>query len=64
MQAHALQGRAARRRRRGASRKELITFQDGGPPKGDPCDPWGYHGYPGIESKVVIRIADWIKTAR
>lgn len=48
----------------GSSRKELITFQDGGPPKGDPCDPWGYHGYPGIESKVVIRIADWIKSAR
>jgi pimeloyl-ACP methyl ester carboxylesterase len=48
----------------GAPRKELITFRDGGPPKGDPCDPWGYHGYPGIESKVVIRITDWIKAAR
>ena len=48
----------------GSSRKELITFQDGGPPKGNPCGPWGYHGYPGIESKVVIRIADWIKSAR
>jgi nucleotide-binding universal stress UspA family protein len=48
----------------GAPRKELITFRDGGPPKGDPCDPWGYHGYPGIESRVVIRITDWIKAAR
>ena len=45
----------------GSSRKELITFQDGGPHKGDPC---GYHGYPRIESKLVIRIADWIKSAR
>jgi nitrile hydratase len=42
----------------------FITFRDGGPPKGDPCDPWGYHGYPGIESRVVIRITDWIKAAR
>jgi len=48
----------------GSSRKELMTFRDGGPPKGDPCDPWGYHGYPGIESQVVIRITDWIKAAR
>jgi hypothetical protein len=47
-----------------APRKELITFRDGGPPKGDPCDPWGYHGYPAIESKVVVRIADWIKAVR
>jgi hypothetical protein len=45
-----------------SSRKELITFHDGGPLKGDPCDPWGYHGSSGIESKLVIRIAD--KTAR
>ena len=48
----------------GSSRKEMITFQGGGPPKGDPCDPWGYHGNPGIEPEVVTRIADWIKTAR
>ena len=48
----------------GAPRKELITFRDGGPPKGDPCEPWGYHGYPGIESKTVIRITDWIKATK
>lgn len=48
----------------GAPRKELITFRDGGPPKGDPCDPWGYHGYPGIESRVVVRITDWIKAPK
>lgn len=49
---------------RGTPRKELVTFRGGGPPKGDPCDPWGYHGYPGLESSVVIRIADWIKATR
>ncbi len=48
----------------GAPRRELITFRDGGPPKGDPCEPWGYHGYPGIESKTVIRITDWIKAPK
>ena len=47
-----------------APRKELITFRDGGPPKDDPCEPWGYHGYPGIESRVVIKITDWIKAAK
>jgi pimeloyl-ACP methyl ester carboxylesterase len=47
-----------------APRKELVTFRDGGPPKGDPCEPWGYHGYPGIESRVVIKITDWIKATK
>jgi pimeloyl-ACP methyl ester carboxylesterase len=49
---------------RGAPRKELITFRDGGPTRGDPCEPWGYHGYPGIEPQVVLKITDWIKAAR
>jgi hypothetical protein len=48
----------------GAPRKELITFRDGGPPKGDPCEPSGYHGYPDIESRVVIGITDWIKAIK
>ena len=41
-----------------APRKKLITT------KGDPCEPWGLHGYPGIESRVVIEITDWIKATR
>jgi hypothetical protein len=47
-----------------ARRKELITFRDGGPPKGDPCEPWGYHGYPAIESRVVTTITDWVKATK
>jgi alpha/beta superfamily hydrolase len=47
-----------------APRTELITFRDGGPPRGDPCGPWGYHGYPGIESRVVISVTDWIKAPK
>lgn len=40
-------------------RKELITF-DGGISTGDPCEARAYHGFNGIESEVVQRIATWI----
>lgn len=40
-------------------RKELITFE-GGISVGDPCEARAYHGYNGIESDVVRRIAAWI----
>jgi hypothetical protein len=41
------------------SRKELLTF-DGGRSQGDPCEAMAYHGYNGIEQKVVEAIAEWI----
>jgi dienelactone hydrolase len=40
-------------------RKELITF-DGGISSGDPCEARAHHGFNGIESEVVRRIAAWI----
>lgn len=40
-------------------RKELVTFE-GGISVGDPCEARAYHGYNGIESDVVQRIAAWI----
>jgi dienelactone hydrolase len=40
-------------------RKELLTF-DGGISTGDPCEARAYHGFNGIESEVVQRIATWI----
>lgn len=40
-------------------RKELITF-DGGISTGDPCEARAYHGYNGIERKVVEAISTWI----
>jgi len=43
-------------------RKELMAFK-GGQSRGDPCEAFAYHGYNGIESDVVGKIADWI-TAR
>ena len=40
-------------------RKELIAMR-GGENHGDPCEALAYHGYNGIESDVVARIAAWI----
>lgn len=40
-------------------RKHLITFR-GGNNRGDPCKPFAYHGFNGIEQEVVKRIAEWI----
>jgi dienelactone hydrolase len=40
-------------------RKELLTF-DGGQSRGDPCGPFAYHGYNGIERDVVTKITEWI----
>lgn len=45
----------------GTPRKELLTF-DGGQNFGDPCEAWAYHGFNGIESEVVTKIAQWITT--
>ena len=41
------------------ARKELITFR-GGENHGDACEALSYHGYNGLESDVVARIAGWI----
>lgn len=42
-----------------APRKELIALS-GGTSKGDPCEARAYHGYNGLETEVVGRIAAWI----
>jgi dienelactone hydrolase len=42
-----------------APRKELIAFK-GGSTRGDPCEAYAYHGFNGLESEVVARIAQWI----
>jgi len=43
----------------GLQRKELVTFK-GGNSKGDPCLAFAYHGFNGLESEVVAKIAAWI----
>lgn len=46
---------------KGAPKSELIAVKGGGPPRGDPCLAFHYHGFVGIEGEVVRRITDWIK---
>lgn len=38
---------------------ELLTME-GGQNRGNPCEPWAYHGYNGIEDTVVKQIAQWV----
>lgn len=40
-------------------RTQLITFT-GGEDRGDPCEALAYHGYNGLEEKVVSQIIDWM----
>lgn len=37
-------------------RKQLMTF-NGGQNRGDPCEAFAYHGFNGLESEVVRKIA-------
>jgi pimeloyl-ACP methyl ester carboxylesterase len=43
-----------------APRKELIAI-NGGNDRGDPCEAFAHHGFNGVESEVVTKIADWIR---
>lgn len=42
-------------------RAQLLSFK-GGENKGDPCEALAYHGFNGLESKVVPQIAAWVLT--
>jgi dienelactone hydrolase len=42
------------------NKKELITMH-GGDNRGDPCEAFAYHGFNGLESEVVEKIAAWIQ---
>ena len=44
----------------GAPRKELMLFEGGSVRNPDPCEAFTHHGYLGIESDVVAKIAAWI----
>lgn len=45
----------------GASRKKLLMFEGGDPPRSKPCQAMSQHGYIGIEAKVVAAIAGFMK---
>jgi len=41
--------------------KKLVMVEGGGPPHGDPCQPWGWHGFVGMEDRAVEDISRWIR---
>ncbi|MES2354341.1 MAG: alpha/beta hydrolase [Pseudomonadota bacterium] len=43
----------------GVPKKELLTLK-GGKNKGEPCESLGYHGFNGIESEAIEKIAEWV----
>jgi hypothetical protein len=40
-------------------KKELLPVK-GGVSQGDPCEAYSHHGFNGIESQVVKKIAEWM----
>lgn len=42
-----------------APRKQLLSFT-GGENRGDPCEPWAYHGFNGLERDVVRQMTAWM----
>lgn len=40
-------------------KKQLLSFK-GGQNRGDPCEPFAYHGFNGLEREVVAQTASWI----
>lgn len=45
---------------RQAPLKKVVWMAGGGPPMGDICGPWHWHGYIGLEHEAVAQIAEWI----
>lgn len=46
------------------SRKaERMAVDGGDSPQGDPCEPRGAHGFPGIERQAVALMSNWMKAA-
>jgi hypothetical protein len=52
---------AIRRALTKASKVEVMLFEGGSTPRSDACEAFSEHGYLGIETRVVDRIAGWIK---
>lgn len=41
--------------------RKLQLVAGGGPPTGDPCEPYHHHGYIGMEQEVVDAISAWVR---
>ena len=45
----------------GSARAETLTLQGGGPPRGDRCGPFHFHGHVGLDDEIVAAVAAWLK---
>jgi pimeloyl-ACP methyl ester carboxylesterase len=45
----------------GAPMKKLIWAREGGGARGDPCEPFHWHGFIGMEAQAVQAIAGWVR---
>lgn len=45
----------------GAPMKKLIWARDGGGARGDPCEPFHWHGFIGMEAQAVQSIVSWVR---
>lgn len=41
--------------------RKLLLVDGGGEPRGDPCEPYHYHGYIGMEQATVDMITAWVR---
>lgn len=41
--------------------KKLLMLDGGSGARGDPCEPWHWHGFVGMEGEAVGAIADWLR---
>lgn len=44
------------------TRAPLVTVRGGGEPRGAPCEPYGRHGFVGVERETVLAMRSWVKT--
>lgn len=48
----------------GGRRLDILWLEGGDPPRGDPCEARGAHGFPGLDDRVVADTAAWIAGLR
>ena len=49
------------RGRLGGPRVETLVLQGGGPPRGDRCGPFAFHGHVGMDREAVAAMVEWLK---
>jgi hypothetical protein len=45
----------------GAARVDTLVLQGGGPPRGDRCGPFAFHGHGGMDREAVASVVAWLR---